>query len=53
MPLVVELAGVVDACLVLCWGARDTKAVAQLDTTNLVLEVRFEILYVVDAKRSL
>jgi hypothetical protein len=53
VPLVVELAGVVDACRVLCWGARDTKAVAQLDTTNLVLKARFEILHVGCAEWSL
>jgi hypothetical protein len=53
VPLLVELAGVVNACLVLCRGARDTKAVAQLDTTNLMLEARFEILHVAGAEWSL
>ena len=46
MPLLIELTGVVNAYLILCRGVRDIKAVAQLNTTNLILEARFEVLYV-------
>ena len=50
MLLLIELIGMVNTCLILCQGVRDIKTVAQLNMTNLMLEARFEILYVAGAK---